>query len=415
MPVEAKNSLRPQVKLKINGYEFNEKAMELCSAVECEMALDKANLITAVFLNPFSVRRGESATSELLWTDSVAFMPGNVVEVWARWEQDEWTFIDAAIIKGVTTDFPRSEAPRLEIKALDASMWLMDGTEQINAFKGRVFNPGSKISIIAKEVLDEYGFNTDNVDTTGGPTLAVTAQKKSGTSDYQFLKGAANTLNYDFYIRWDVDKKHWKAYWHPQKQANNDPKLWTWGPDYYLNGSQGGILLDFRPEFAIRGKSTDVEVFYFDRGAKLWEKVPYPPKKKGKTKKNEKKFKWKGDTTTVGEDLQVISHDAARGLRIQANGVSVEVLPATGFRTPEEAATFASMWWRARQETIMRAEGAVIGYPDLRPGDVHFLAGVGPYTGPWYFADVTHTFKDGGVYETQFTCRSIVPNPSIKQ
>jgi len=405
--VEAKISLKNDVQIVINGHKFNPRAMEMCESITCEMALDKANLITIKFLNPFKTEYGQAATSELLWTDSVAFMPGNVVEVWTRWEQDFWTFVDAAVIKGVVTDFPRDNPPYLEIKALDASMFLMDGTEEINTFQARTFAPGTSVSDIAASVLQDYGFNIDNVDVESpNPTFAVVSQKKSGTSDYAFLKGAANTLNYDFYLQWNIFSERWDAYWHAQQQANNERKTFTWGPDFYLNGNKGGLLLDFRPEFSVRGKSTDVEVFYYDRGAKLWERVPYPPKKK---KGKKKKLRWAGDNTTVGQDLAVISHDAARGLRIQASGVSVEVIPAQGFRSPEEAAVFASMWWRARQETIMRGTGSTIGYPDLRPGDVHDLAGVGPYNSPWYFADVTHKFNNGGVYECEFVCRSVIP------
>jgi len=402
--------LGPKVSLTIDG---NAGVFEaFVSAVTVERSLDKATLISITLANPFVDAAGSRRTSKLAFTDSAALQPGGVVEVFAGYDRGELIPLGAGVIRRWNPSFPRSDTPTITIKALDGLALMMDGTDGVNATEAIRFEPDTSLIDIVLSIVKRYGFDTSNVDTsTPVPTLSVPAQKKAGTTDYQFVRSIANSIGWEFFAEFDHVRRQWFVFFRPPVPDQSAKQVFTWGPDFEAGGV-GGLLLDFDVDFATHGTSTDVEVFYFDRGARIWEKIEWPPPDKKAKGKKRKEFEWKGDDTTIEADLQAVGDaDGARGLRIQASGVSVEVIPATGFRSSEEAVAFARQWWEARQSTLITGTGTTIGYPLLQPGQVHTLRGIGEgLSGDWYIAETTHRFLAGGDrYTTAFTARKAIP------
>lgn len=402
--------MKPTIDLIINGNPLGGNVLELVEDVRVEMALDKATLVSLTLGNPFDDAAGRPRTSKLLFTDSLAFAPGNVVEVYLGNEGQKPGFIAAGIIRKWRPRFPRSGVPRISLTCFDALAEMMDGNDDVEATKARKFERDTPLLDLVLAIATEYKFDVSGVDTNPSaspPTLSVPAQKAAGTSDYQFVRGIANTLGWDFYTTWSTAAKKWVANFHPAKPDDSGKKTFTWGPDFTHAGGVGGLILDIDVEFSVQGQSTDVEVFYFDRGSKTWEKVTWPKDRSSK----KKSFAWKGDDTKMSADLAKAGDlDGGRGLRIQAGGVSVEVVPAFGFRSSEEAVNFARSWWRARQDMLLTAKGTTVGYPALRPGQVHEFLGLGDgLSGDWYIAEVSHTYSAANGFETGFVARKLIP------
>lgn len=374
---------------------------------DVERSLDKATMISLSVANPIIDIAGKPRSSDLLFTDSLALMPGNVIEVFMGYGQD-LSFVGAGVISTWMPNFPQNDKPTIELRCFDALKWMMDGNDDVESMKARKFEQDTSLVDIALQIFNDYGFGVSNVDTTTSlATLSVPAQKKLGMSDYQFVRGIANTIGWDFYVEWDVVGKKWDVFFRPPFVDDSAEQTFTWGPDFEFS-QIGGLLLEFFPEFTTNSQSTDIEVFYFDRGSKTWERIRYPEEQS-----NEKKeFEWKGDDTTIEEDLQAVGDaNSGRGIRIQADGVSVEVVPATGFKSSEEAQKFAERWWKARQSELIAGQGKVVGYAPLAPGQRHELQGLGKgLSGKWYFSETSHHFRSEG---ERFTCgfhaRKVIP------
>lgn len=402
--------LGPKIQVRINDNTLLPNILDFVQSVKVELARDKAGLITMIIANPLLTLAGQQRTSALPFTDHKAFAPGNTVEVFFSYDDEEPEFCQAGIIQKTSPSFPRSGVPILTIKAFDALVWLMDGNSKVpSAMAARRFGNDSSLSEVVAQVLGEYGFDLSGVDLVSKtPIPSIATHKGAGKSDYQLIQGIASTLGWEFFVEYLPEKKRWKANFRPPEK-DMDSKDFTWGPDFELNGGIGGILHEFNPQFSIKGASTDVEVFYYDEGSRTWEAIVYPPPK-GKKKRD---LSWKGDDSSYASDLRAVgSADGARGLRIQAGGEAVEVVPQKGFKSSEEAFKFAESWWRARQDLLITGTGLITGYPKLKPNQVHRLLGIGDgYSGDWFFSEVSHMFGSGGsaVYECEFLARKVIP------
>lgn len=396
--------LAPQIVVAVNGTVLN----TFVSSCTVDRSLDSSTLISLIIANGYVDTPRKARTSELLFTDSLALMPGNVVEVYLGYGGSELEPVGAGIIKKWLPNFPQDQMPTLQLKCFDALSEMMDGNDDVEAMAARRFEDDTSLVVIARQIFNDYGFDISNVADEVTATVSIPSHKKVGTSDYQFVRGIANTIGWEFFVEWDFQKKKWLVFFRPPQPNTEAQQTFTWGPDF-AKASFGGNLLHFRPQLVVQGQSTDVEVFYFDRGSKTWEKIVYPETRSSK----KKEFEWKGDDTTIEADLQAVGDaNSGRGLRIQAGGVSVEVVPATGFRSSEEATQFAKNWWKARQEYLISGAGATIGYPKMQPGQVHILNGLGKgLSGNWYISETRHIFTADGdaMYTTSFVARKVIP------
>lgn len=408
--------LGPKAQISVNGNLLNVEVTEFIRSVEVDLSQTQADLITLTVANPVRDVPGERRGGGLLWNESIVFMPGNVVEVFLSYDNDEPIFVGAGIVRKWLPDFPEQGQPVLTVKALDATCIMMDGDDDIDAKAARTFGEGFTFPEIANAIFNDHGFNTSNVDlNTNTPAVAHAVVKKAGTSDYQFVMGLALSLGWRFYVKWNREAGgRWDAYFRPPTSDDSLKKEFTWGPRWGRLNQPGGNLLSFSAEFAVQDRSTDVEVYYYDRGAGgVWRKVTWPESKSSKTKD----WEYKGDRTTTADDLKAVTSMAnlvgpndSRGLRIQAAGASVEVIPLTGFQSEEDAKEFARGWWRARQDLLLQGTGSIVGWPFMQPGQVHTLRGLGTaLSGDWYIAECTHKFSANAPYRTDILARKVIP------
>lgn len=403
------SGLRPRFEIAINGNRFDDRLLSFIQGVDVQLANDKADLITLTVANPVKDVPGEKRSGGLLWNDSLVFMPGGVVEVFMGYDNDEPEFVGAGIIRKQNSRFPRAALPTMIVKALDATVLMIDGDDSVDAKSARTFGSGSTFPEVANSICNEYGFNTTNIDTdTEVAEVAHAIPKKAGTSDYVFVMGMALALGWDFTIKWNHEVGgRWDAHFKPPVADDSQKKVFTW------LGTEGGNLLDAEFQFSVQDNSTDVEVYYYDRGAKVWERVIWPKERGSDTKT----WEWKGDSTTESDDLKAVTSLAnlagpndSRGIRIQSSGVSLEVIPATGFQSAEDAIAFARAWWRARQNLILQGTGAIVGWPGMKPGQVHTFNGLGAaLSGDWYVRECGHRMSTGAPYETSLFINKVIP------
>lgn len=386
----------------------------IIQSVSVETALDKEDLITIVVLNPFvGTTGGEARSSALRFTEASAFITGQEVEV--RFVQGgEEVSLARGFIQEWLPVFPQSGLPTLTIKAFGAGILMMDGTPSVNAQDARVFEEGLSLSDIVQTIASDYGFETDIEILFNLPERPLI--KKAGLSDYNFVRGLANLVGHDFFIKWSQDRGRYVLTWKEGALDDGFSTSFVWGPDY-RDGSGGLPLLSFEPSFAVNGTSTNVEVFYYDQDGGVWEKIVYPPKTDRSGTEESSELEWVGDPitgqnikpTTIEEDLaEVGGSDTARGLRIKAGGLAVEVVPAQGLKTAEDAIKFAESWWRQRQKSLLLGKGRIWGSNKVRAGQVHELNGLGSgLSGDWFFSEVNHDYSEG-VYTIDFICRKVI-------
>jgi phage protein D len=397
--------IKPEVSVRINGIQLGDGTSNFVHGVKVEQSVDKIDLLTLLIANPIGDAPGKVRDSRLLWHDSVAFMPGNVVEVLFSYGDSSPVSVGAGIIKKWLPQFPRDGVPLLTLKCFNGASEMMNGTDETVASDARVFGRGVSISDMVRQVIADYDIDPveiDDVDTEP----AVATIKKAGMTDYNFVKGLANLVGYEFFVTWNSANSRWQAHWRKPKIDDSDPKTFVWGPDYQ-QGSGVGLLHEFFPRFTIEGQSTDVQAFYFDRDTLTWEEVIYPPPKESKKKQT---FRWRGDKRSVASDLQAIgTAESAAGLRIAAGGTAVEVLPETGFKSAEEALAFARAWWQKKQELLIEGQGTITGLATLRPNQIHELQGIGSLSGQWNFAEIEHNYRQGEGYTCKITARKVIP------
>lgn len=386
----------------------------LIESVSVETALDKEDMITLVVLNPFvGTAGGQTRTSQLRFSDATAFIAGQPIEVRFVQEGEELS-LARGIIQEWLPVFPESGLPTITLKAFGAGVLMMDGTPTINAKDARVFEEGLSLSDIVDSIASDYGFESDVEMLFDLPERAIV--KKAGMSDYQFVRGLANLVGHDFFIKWSQETKKFVLTWKEGALEDSFKTSFVWGPDY-KNGTGGLPLLSFEPSFAVNGTSTNVEVFYYDQDGGVWEKIVHPPRQNKQGEEESSELQWVGDPitgedvkpTSVEDDLaQVGGSDTARGLRIKVGGLAVEVVPAQGLKTAEDAIKFAESWFKQRQRSLLLGKGRIWGSNWVRAGQVHTLLGLGAgLSGDWYLTEVNHDYS-GGVYSIDFVCRKVI-------
>ena len=387
----------------------------IVQSVSVETALDKEDLITLTVLNPFTgTSNNQTRTSQLRFIDATAFATGQHLEV--RFiQQGEEVSLARGIIQEWLPVFPESGLATLTLKAYGGGILMMDGTPSVNAHDARAFSENMTISEVVSQVVNDYGFEPDVEMLFEVPQRPIL--KKAGMTDYAFLKGLANLVGLDFFIKWDQSLGKFRVTW--KEGALTDPFSldMIWGPDYDKSSGRAIPLLSFEPSFAINGNPSNVEVYYYDQDGGIWERVIYPAREENKEGKGSNELEWQNSALT-GENVAPTSMEqdiasatesnSARGLRIKAGGFSVEVVPNEGLRTAEDAVRFAEAWWKQRQRSLILGKGRIWGFNKIRAGQVHNLQGLGAgLSGEWFFSEVNHDYSEG-VYTIDFVCRKVI-------
>jgi phage protein D len=372
-------SHNPKILVTVEDHELGQEVTDMVVDCEVELSRDVADQITLTILNPW--KNNDPAGGELLYTDSTLFQPGNEISVYLGYGT-ELSPVCRGVITRYLPKFPEGEVPKLTIKALDASCRMMDLTE--GATEAAVYSDMAYVDVV-RQVLTKY--NIVEGDLEGGPAGEKQLVKKAGMSDYQFVKGLANLLGFEFKVRYDFDLGAWKAYWRTPVSEQTKQYTLRW-PD---------PLFAFEPEYGLRDSVSGVKVLYWDKDTKVWEEIKVEDTASGESPK------YKGSTKDMEQEIK----EAAK-FRISAGGIFVEIIANRKFKSAAEAVQYAERWFQARKDNFILARGKTIGIETMKVGDEHIVDGVGKLLGGlWEFTSVNHKF-DGSGFFTNFVAHKVL-------
>lgn len=395
---EASRGLAPTISVKVQGADLPIETIEAISKVEVNLDREMADQIKLWIANPFVDQFGAgygSDSGRLAFIDSKAFVPGNRIDVFMGYDNQN-EHVASGIIQKWLPDFPRSGMPTLQVQALDGSVLLMDGADTKTA---RSY-PNFDLDTVVREVINRHGIIPGQIDPlvhSGQSSL----HKKEGMSDFQFVKGLANLAGFEFRVFWDTRKSAWVAHWRKPVSDQQAKYAFTYGTD-------AATLMSFRPQWGLRDFPSEVKVLYFDRSSRTWEEVNVGDKTPGsslkypgKSVKSQQQFL---NATGIYQEWTVMSQ-----LRIAAGGVAVDVEPSRAFDDATTAQRFAERWIRQHRDNFITGEGELVGFPSLRPGDVHSLKGIGvQLSGDWEISSVTQTFDRNDGFATGFFSNKVL-------
>lgn len=395
---EASRGLAPTISVKVQGADLPIETIEAISKVEVNLDREMADQIKITVANPFIDQLGAgygSDSGRMAFIDSKAFVPGNRIDVFMGYDNQN-EHVASGIIQKWLPDFPRSGFPTLDIQALDGSVLLMDGPDTKIA---RSY-PNFDLDTIVKEVINRRGILPGQIDPlvhTGQASL----HKKEGMSDFQFVKGLANLTGFEFRVFWDTKKSAWVANW--RKPVSDQAVKYV-----FTYGTEAATLMQFQPQWGLRDFPSEVKVLYFDKSSRTWEEVNVGDKTPGSD------LKYPGKSVKSQQQFLnsgVIAQEITRmeQIRIAAGGVAVDVEPSRAFDDARSAQRYAERWIRQHRDNFITGEGELVGFPGLRPGDVHTLKGIGAQlSGDWEFSSITHLFRRQGGFETSFFANKVM-------
>jgi hypothetical protein len=397
--------LTPNARVVVSGVDLNDDMIAGVAEIEIDLSRDLADQIKLTVVNPQKDEFGVGYQNTFQAVDSKAWQPGNQVDIYLGYG-DDLTYITSGMIQRWKPNFPKDGFPTLKLTALDASTRLMDGpfVGDARSFPGDV---GFDYTDVATQICADYQIARGDVSSLLAPFMD-TVTKKSGMTDYQFIRGLANLGAFEFKVFYDPISKLWKFNFRPPTTDQQKKYTFTYGPDSYT-------LLDFEPSWGLRDQPSEVKVLFLDKYSGIYQQVS----SKGVSSKVKKAtlsrvdqdgadfvpdMKWTDAGGVVDQEMLSLEK-----VRIATGGISVEVVPERPFPSIDFAETFAARWMKEHRDNFIVGTGHLVGLEAVRPGDVHRLEGIGvQLTGDWEFTTVNHKLAPGNGFVTEFTAHKVL-------
>jgi phage protein D len=382
------------------GYDVTETVNPFIQSLEYDSIDGMADEMRLVLSNV-----KDSFENEYIFTDSKIFQPGNEINLYLGYS-DELEFVGRVKIVRPTYNFTSNDTPTLEVIGYTRDFEMMDTQSEVE--KPMETNTPEKQSYIVENVVRStvsnykqsfrFDFNTET--TVNLPTI-----QKAGTSDYEYIKGHANSHGYLFWVDGNETGIWTLHFIKPDPKTGLIPN--TNQEQFELVYDRGDFsnLIEFSPEFIIRGTKQTIKVLSRNpyTGVALSVDVTVeddsdPP-----------------DTTTKGstesEDKIQIPHPSREALvKIVFNDeYALEFIPNKPFTDPKELERWARQWWRRNRQEFIEGRGRIVGTPKIMARQTHKLVGMGKsIDGEYYFPRVRHIMSADGGYETEFDARRVL-------
>ncbi|UVI27384.1 phage late control D family protein [Paenibacillus spongiae] len=339
----------PQFEIEVDGRNLSKEGA-IISSVTVDQSLDEADHFSFTIDHAF-----DKATVDIKWID--LFLPATKRVTIRMGYAGKLELMLIGMVTSITTKFPSSGPPQLEVSGLDLSNLLMQKKEP------RSWN-NLKHSDLAERLAMENQLKSD-VENTHIEYPKIT--KDSRKNDYQFLQSLAQQNYFDFYVFGDT--LYFRA-----PDLKSDPFLTlVWQQN----------LLQFQPELNFAGQVQEVEVRGWDPKAKR-EIV---------------------GTARVGDEAGRQSHSRERTGGELVSGSSANKISENA-RIPvfsqQQADQLARSILNEHAEGLIKGSGETIGIPEIKPGKRIQLDGLGKrFSKAYYIVKSTHTIGSSG-YTTIF-------------
>lgn len=294
---------------------------------------------------------------EFAWVDDEGlFAVGDSVEVKLGYA-DQLTSLFKGEITGLEPSFGADRLPALVVRGYDRRHRLARGRRTRSFVK-------KKDSDIAAQIAREAGLTPNTTDSGVTHDYVLQADR----TDFEFLLERASRINYEVVVE---DKT---LYFQPV--ANGAGEKLTLKADEDLS--------EFNPRLSSAGQVSDIAV----RG---WDP------------KNKKEIVGKSQASDVASTMG--GKQAGAALSKKAFGAATGLLSRTPVAAQAEADQMAVARLNSASLEFITGEAACAGRPELRPGRVVKIDGVGKrFGGMYYVTAATHVFTSDG-YSTRFSFR----------
>ena len=342
--------LVPEVKLRVNGNDLTLDATSDIISVRVLEDVNAAGMFTLTLLS------WDNKEMRVTWIDDDQFKEGNAVEIDMGY-RDNMKNLFKGEITGVEPQFASDRPPTLTVRGYDRRHRLMAKR------KTRTFL-NMRDSEIAAQIAGDWSLTPDVTDTR--VTLDYIMQHNQ--SDFEFLAERARRIGYEMVVN-DTT-----LHFRPRKSDG--------GPVLTLN--RDVELLDFTAWLTTMGQVEEVSV-------------------QGWSAKNKDGMVAK---STVGDERQMggtVSGPAATRRAFAGTGGTTVEMPVS---SQAEADQLARSWFAEMALSYVEGSGLCIGEPELRPGVLVQIDGIGRrFSGAYYVISTEHTYRSDTGYRTAIGVR----------
>jgi len=361
----------PDFKVLVEGRELD--ATTHGDIIDLNVSMDIEQLTSFDLL----VNNWDDASFDFKYSDTTTFDIGKRVDIQMGYAND-MRFMASGLIQTLSPKFPESGAPTLSVSGVDRRVKLRDRKPTKKDIKQFVKKADYEI---ARVIATRNGLEASV--TEEGEVHPLVVQKNQ--DDLTFLMERAKRIDFDFFLR--VNPKTGKdVLYFVSPTDNRDARrtklyVFEWGKN----------LMNYSSQLTLNKQVASVTVQGWDPGSK--KKISYKATAKDLP-----------ETKSAGTN----GPKAAEGRMAAREDIVVDQPVSSN----QEAQALAVSLLRERAYQFLTGNGRVIGLPDMRPGDLVELRGLGVrFSGTdakplqYYVKKVTHTIGGSG-YQTQFEVRS---------
>ncbi|HMG72720.1 MAG TPA: hypothetical protein VK582_04405 [Pyrinomonadaceae bacterium] len=362
----------PNFKVMVEGRELD--ASTHGDILDLSVVMDIENLTTF----NLTVNNWDDASFDFKYSDRETFDVGNRVNIQMGYA-DELKFMTNGIITTLTPRFPDSGSPTMGVTGSDPRVKLCERKPQPGDLRKFVNKADWEIA----QIIAQRNQIPFEVSKKGAKRPEVIQRNQD---DAIFLMERAKSIDFDFFIRADEKTGVDKLYF-VEPTDNRDARrtrifTFEWGKN----------LINFNPQLKLKRQVGSVTVSGWDPATK--SRISY---------------------TAGPSDLPNSGGAGSNGADVARKrlGNRQDVVVDRPVTSVQEARDYAMSLLRERAYDYLTGSGQVIGLPDMRPGDLIELVGLGQrFSGTsakpiqYYVKKVTHTLGNSG-YRTQFEVRSV--------
>jgi phage protein D len=344
------DTLTPDFRLSINGTELPQAARADMVSVRVLSDVGAAGMFT------FTLICWDGQRMQVKWIDDDLFKEGNSVDIQIGY-RDKLERVFQGEITGLEPEFPHGEPPKLTVRGYDRRHRLM-GKRKTRTFLKM------KDSDIASQIAGDWSLQPDVEDTR--VTLEYVLQHNQ--TDFEFLQERARRIGFEMVV---TDRSLRFG-----RRKNEGSGVLTLNREVEL--------LEFNVRSTTMGQLEEVLVQGWD-----------PKAKEGVVARS-----GIGDERPMGGSA---SGPATVQRAFGGTGAASVSLPVL---SREEADQLAGGWFDEMALNHVEGEGLCIGRPELRPGTLIEIQGLGRrFSGVYYVMSTEHSFTPGAGYRTAFTVR----------
>jgi phage protein D len=359
----------PEFKVTVNGTELKGDISKNIQQIVVTKGVDSVQDTCKLSIT--------NAAPEMRWThtdDAHLFWIGSDIQVDLGYVDNLTQSMMTGIITGVNASFPASGVPTLTVTCTGHG-------QKLNQCQKTSTHTGKTDKQIAEQIGQDAGLQVqaDNTEIVHDYII------QPNQTDYQFLRARAEMLHYELF----VDGK--TLYFRKAKDDSDQTYTFVWSPakSFSTAGSRTLPLKSFNPDAnALNQQYTETRIRAYD------------PKTKqvivGKSSSDEES----PSGTEPGSSA-----------RQKAGGPCQQTKVTGPAASPSEANQGAKAQQNASAQKYVGGTAQTIGVPDLSPGVVVYLDGLGVFSGKYYVTQVVHTIGGSG-YTTDFTVRRNATNAS---